>query len=1261
MRWEVTASVEQLHPLESYIDYDTPSDFNQINGYIQHEKDFSGRIDNRYDIDSYHGIIEHGHETVIEVTSDNSLLLEVLPNGVRSETAHCSNEGGLATEPNSFKTEAAKKTTITCKSEFFTDTIPFKIKFNQSEIDQIQPISPPLPDPNTGQYFANYTFKITKGKAYSLPEVSDGGGINSDAPPDYLAFGEETSGSLPVPLQEIFPRMAKPQLQTAGLGYTNGTFLHASDNVDFYQLEDPSNIISFGSYCASINYITTTIFSVNRINLVNGIPVDLLNRCDYAILVKENTDTEYTNPNPSGDRLSFSESITIPEFNPLAPLSEYFAVDVYPTLGGKIIATQDSGNEINIQHMNQQAINELEFSQSISIDKSVYQVANIIVSGLDGSRVTITLEPYSTSSITTESNLLMGNGYGRLGVSNDEGFDYQDVWQVDVNDLPSYWSVKMVSKSDDFDVSINSMMSRSRCTSSTPELNTVSIGTSGNMKQTGDYQIVLNKYYNGCPNFDIISRSSVSPNSSVIVDFSLGGNDLPLALKYNLYNQDYDLISTSEFIQTSDQRAIINIPGSTTNTYYHLLAEDSNGVVFDEHRYTVVNTPYVTVNHANSGQYSMLVDLGDKATISVVGRDYNTGSPEAWELMNMTWHGYDSQGSQFVIEAVEDSVEGSGSEIVTINYPKDLNQGDMFTLEGKLISRDLSYDFSLDYFKPGFTTNLDCQDTFMLDYTEPRNDFLCTVQIKHGYSLNNEYLFDDIKIEGYLELYSKNLNLLDNISFTTDNNGFENIRIPVSNYLIGDYYYVKIGLEDDFGVLNGDNSVEIVMIEIEQSNQSTEQTNSEFDLTLIPLRITALPGDSVEINWQVTGNNISSLYWALYAGNEIYDVKTLMLDDLNAQAGSFEVELPDNDNLDMSFTLLVSAYSIYGELSTDSIILYGADLSTEVYLQIEPRKPIPGNDFSVEFEIPNAEDWISWSYELRGTYSSNPSVLSLISADSGFNDENSGSVDIFLPFNQYVAGSIYIQLDFEIKDGSTYSIAEYIETQSYREMQVESNDIAVLGKDYAVEWSVVGENLNSADEVDTISFYLSNLVDGSREFEEVIIQDGKSGKFTVDIPKHLDTGTHTLVINFEFIDGTSESYVRLINIDPEPKGINFLGLNIPSVPYGFDTLIAIFLLANVIILHVKLRKKETSIGNDFDSAGDNEDYPEEYQDSEEKDLYDYVVNDLSTQYNPLPIYSSPPIDSVGVVDAQGYEWVDFSGKQWYREKTVGGSWNEWKN
>ena len=84
----------------------------------------------------------------------------------------------------------------------------------------------------------------------------------------------------------------------------------------------------------------------------------------------------------------------------------------------------------------------------------------------------------------------------------------------------------------------------------------------------------------------------------------------------------------------------------------------------------------------------------------------------------------------------------------------------------------------------------------------------------------------------------------------------------------------------------------------------------------------------------------------------------------------------------------------------------------------------------------------------------------------------------------------------------------------------------------------------------------------------------------------------------------------------------------------------------------------------FDYGEDNNEYPDDQEESGEQDLYDYIVNELGSGQNTITdnqnSFNTPPIDRVGFVDDQGFEWLDFNGKQWYREQSVGGSWTEWR-
>jgi len=1264
LEWQISVEVEQLVPIEDWLSYD--NDVQTGNWAIPQEREFIGMIENIYDIDTYSGIIEHGFNVDIEIETEKDLLVQINNVDQVDDMPQC-NFNGISSAPNQFMTEAGKSHTISCDSEYFTDTIQFSISANQSY-----------------DYYdfsfndSQYTFTISKGSSKSIPTSFDAN-INGDSPPIVATtISAFYINYFPPPLYYV------PTLE---LGYNNGTFLHASDTLDVYNIVVSDNplMVYFNSTCATMGgntdntvnqfeYYNNQSISVSRIESLLGLPVDLLNQCDYSILVLETEFVQLNNYQLSSDMLSVTNSVTIPAFDSETVNSVYgipLSVALLPTLDGKIIVSQESGNDVLIVAGNQRAINELTFGQSISVGQDVIQVSTIYLQQLDGSPVQVSLQSQSLSTITKENNEINGNGYGSLGVSGDEGFDYSDQWQVDIADGASYYSVRMVSKSPDLEASINNQMSFSQCvTNSLSQYNTFNVGTYGSIKQTGDYQISLSKYYGSCPNIAIDTRSVVSPNSSIIVDlnnqqdpFNNQQDVLPENLRYYLYGEYFGLISTSELVVSDDQRVIVNIPNTETASHYYLLLANSDGVIFDEKRINVDHTPSLSVNHANFAQSSTLFDLGDEADLIVVGLDSNTGNQVNWNLSNLTWYGYENEYSEVIIETLDDVIEGIGIELISIDYPEEISIGDRFSLKGLIQSEDINSSFTLNFFKPHFTANLDCDDTYLVDYSTPQNDILCTVTAKYGNSLTNQFTFDDINLEGSLEFYSSNMVLLENFSFTTDNNGVKHIRIPVSNYQTTTY--AKIFFDEENKQLNGANSIEKISIELSDFVENNQQSITDFEFTMIPLRVTALPGDTVEINWQASGQNISSILWSLSDGDKLYSAVGQSFEDEGLQFGSFEVTLPEKNDMDLNFNLGVTAYSIYGETVNDYLTLVGADSADQVYLEIEPRKPILGKSFTVDFEIPSAEEWISWSYELKARYTSSPSLYSFINFDQGFIDENSDSIKINLPFNEYVEGSIFITIDFEIKDGSTFSITEYITTQSYREIKVDSQDVAVLDKDYSVEWSIEGEYLNSADSVESIGFSLINFVDGSTEFEQIVIQDGFSGEFTIGVPDYLETGTHRLVIEFEFIDGSSESYVRLINIDPQPKGINFLGINIPSVPYGYDTIIAIFLLVNVIVLHTKLRKKNNPESKKLDVEFATEDFEVPEEESEEQDLYDYVVNDLTSNNNfqgnnyLTSSNISPSLDEVGFVDKGGYEWLDYNGKKWYRFNGVKGPWTEW--
>ena len=153
-------------------------------------------------------------------------------------------------------------------------------------------------------------------------------------------------------------------IENAGSGYNNGTFLHASDTLDAYNIVVIDNplMVYFNSTCATMGgntdntvdqfeFYSNQSISVSRTESLLGLPVDLLNQCDYSILVLETESTQLNNYRLSSNMLSVTNSVTIPAFDSETVNSVYgipLSVALLPTLDGKIIVSQESGNDVLI-------------------------------------------------------------------------------------------------------------------------------------------------------------------------------------------------------------------------------------------------------------------------------------------------------------------------------------------------------------------------------------------------------------------------------------------------------------------------------------------------------------------------------------------------------------------------------------------------------------------------------------------------------------------------------------------------------------------------------------------------------------------------------------------------------------------------------------------------------------------------------------------------------------------------------------------------
>ena len=143
-----------------------------------------------------------------------------------------------------------------------------------------------------------------------------------------------------------------------------------------------------------------------------------------------------------------------------------FPLDLSPVKDGMIRVEQASNQPVDLvltrssyspSLKNVLATNETEFGQTIDFGFDYVQWNHTHLSGLDGSSLTITMEETTLSQQSTqESGELYSGGQGRLGMSMDEGWDVEDVWEFNNTEFATYYSVLLIEEEGTLDASLSS-------------------------------------------------------------------------------------------------------------------------------------------------------------------------------------------------------------------------------------------------------------------------------------------------------------------------------------------------------------------------------------------------------------------------------------------------------------------------------------------------------------------------------------------------------------------------------------------------------------------------------------------------------------------------------------------------------------------------------------------------------------------------------------------------------------------------------------
>ena len=188
------------------------------------------------------------------------------------------------------------------------------------------------------------------------------------------------------------------------------------------------------------------------------------------------------------------------------------------------------------------------------------------------------------------------------------------------------------------------------------------------------------------------------------------------------------------------------------------------------------------------------------------------------------------------------------------------------------------------------------------------------------------------------------------------------------------------------------------------------------------------------------------------------------------------------------------------------------------------------------------------------------------------------------------------QITVETLDGTIHDISRTIVPLPMRTVTFRFQNSLVAGKDAEFEYQLEGIFLNQMDNIQKIDLLLYSLA-GTLVHQEQFFGNDTEGKNEVLLPGSINPGTYNVIVRFTFADGTEYSHIETAQVLGEPKGINLLGLTIPPLMMGLDTLLVIGLIVHAVVLHRRMRAPGDDEEADLVHADDNyddEDFIDEF-------------------------------------------------------------------
>lgn len=1000
------------------------------------------------------------------------------------------------------------------------------------------------------------------------------------------------------------------------LGVT-GTFTYKSDTVDTYRFEpfDLANtLFTLKSNCATIQYgkssyvdqalypggnlrinqdlsvPTSPSYSieVHRLYQSNELNPALKSPCSYELSMSQAEQPMLENVGVIHDlRLNTNAVLSINEFNTsydsnrTQSYSMTLPIDLSPVLNGRVTASQASNQPVEIlaYTASGSVVSELNagtnttyLGQNIELGLGYIQWRTVRLTGLDGSRLTLQLEATAMPLASTrESSEWPSTIRGALGSSQDEGWDVEDRWTLNNSNDASYFSVQFASFTGTLNASMpttagEKRMSHFQCLLPAGGNSIPGAGPSGmsdpvalhRLSGDGEYLVRVRQGTGSvCPNDVTVSIPDAIPENS---DFRIRYAAVQAYdVSFRLYDgEGAELYSTGP-LQADLWHPINNLRSLQPGTY-HWLIHNHDGVVIHEQQMAIIATPVLTAQPTQS-----VLDASDVPELFISAVNIHTAEPQPWLITDLQFTGVNVDGEAFV-ENASDELEGFGSDVVALNDLPSLLTGSTLSVTARIESdghaREYMWNWNVGFLRPVTS----CEAIVIYSPLRPENQVACTVSfplVTHaGFSGSNS----EGRFSGTMNVHNSSDALVASIPFTSDRFNPTSIRIDLEDFSEAGHFTTTLAMDTDDGLYFTESTAEF---EVQRSLivEVGSDAIGEFSFDVLSIRSTAMGGDEVVLLWESGGQPLSYMFINVYAEGQLVASRSVVNED--DLVGTVNVRLPDSVNPFNDHSVVITAVSQYGDAITQTIGLQGMSESTEVYLDTNPTQPTIGESFRVSINEPEGKNWLAWEWELAV-------AGAVIQEGDGFVEANQADFEVELPVAQYTSNPV-LTVRVETKDGTVHVKTATIDPLPMRYVNVEITDDLVVGEGAAFTWEVNGVFLNQMDNVQRIELEVYSL-SFERMHDDIFFDNSTKGTDVIALDESLRPGSYNLVARFWFADGTSFEHRESVQILSAPEGLSLLGLTVPPLVKGLDTLLVVLLLVHAVFLQRRLRSKRGSDG-----------------------------------------------------------------------------------